>query len=72
MPWRDALLIRPRTGTNGTKRLNRDLRTTDKLGVGRPTASPGTVQLSPPVPLNIGPTSQPQGEGRAEVAAASD
>lgn len=68
MPWKDSFPIRPRAGTNGRKRLSRDLRTTDKLGVGRPGpswASPAPSTRSPPRRPEVSQPQQPT-RGRAE------
>lgn len=74
--WKEALLTGPTARTKGRKKLKWALRTTDKLEVGGPQPSWDSL-AAPPAPLNTGPrylspTSQPQGEQRAEVAGASD
>lgn len=74
--WKEALLTGPTARTEGRKKLKWALRTTDKLEVGGPQPSWDSL-AAPPAPPNTGPrclspTSQPQGEQRAEVAGASD
>lgn len=53
--WGEALenAFPTRPGTKGRKRLEWALRTTDKLGGGRPSALPGTVGLPLPLPSTL-------------------